>query len=97
MGNSRATTGDRGSASLPNIRGRGRLALALNGALLKAGADPHAVAKMAAGHSLHVDSRLQNHCWFLFLGANNDEYIRALLRCLRPTAPHWMWAPTLDL
>jgi FkbM family methyltransferase len=70
--------------SLPNIRGRGRLALALNAALLKAGADPHAVARMAAGHSLHVDSRVQNHCWFLFLGANNDQYIRALLRCLRP-------------
>jgi FkbM family methyltransferase len=70
--------------SLPNVRGRGRLSLAVNGALLAAGAESKSVAKMTAGHSLLVDSRVQSHCWILFLGIYNERFVRALLPFLRP-------------
>ncbi len=69
--------------SLPKVRGRGRLAQAVNAALLAAGAEPRTVARMVAGHSLVLDSRIRAHCWALFLGLYNDEFVGALLGFLR--------------
>jgi len=69
--------------SLPKVRGRGRLAGAVNAALLAAGAEPKTVAKMLAGHSLVVDTRLQSHAWMLFLGVYNEKFTSALLSFLR--------------
>ena len=70
--------------SLPRVRGRGTLASKVNAALLAAGAEPKTIAKMAAGHSLLVDSRVQSHAWILFLGVYNEIFVRQLLPFLRP-------------
>jgi FkbM family methyltransferase len=71
--------------ALPDIRGRGRLAKALNDAFLAAGADPVIVAKMKSGHSLLLDSRLFSHTMTLFRGVTGMEDIFAdLLMFLKP-------------
>jgi len=70
--------------SLPNVRGRGRLSYEINKALLAAGAEPMAVAKMAAGHSLMLDTRNRSYCWALFLGIYNDAFFNRLLEFLQP-------------
>jgi FkbM family methyltransferase len=69
--------------SLPRVRGRGTLASKVNAALLAAGAEPRTIAKMLAGHSLLVDSRVQSHAWILFLGVYNEPFVRPLLPFLR--------------
>jgi FkbM family methyltransferase len=70
---------------LPKLRGRGRLAGLLNKALLAAGADPVAVARMEAGHSLLVDCRLFSHSMFLFNGVVGiEELLTGLLAFLKP-------------
>lgn len=70
--------------ALPDVRGRGRLAHVLNRALLKAKADPKAVASMCAGYSLIVDCRLFAHASALYTGHAQDAMIRSLVRFLRP-------------
>ena len=59
--------------ALPKVRGRGRLAKVCNDALLAAGANPVATAKMAAGHLLVLDTRLFSHCIALFSGVIGIE------------------------
>jgi FkbM family methyltransferase len=59
------------------------LASAVNAVLLAAGAEPKTVARMVAGHSLVVDTRLQSHVWMLFLGVYNENFTSALLSFLR--------------
>jgi len=71
--------------ALPQVRGRGSLAKVVNDALLKLGAEPVAVAKMAGGYSLQVDCRLFSHCMMLYLGGSDtDELLAALLTFLKP-------------
>jgi FkbM family methyltransferase len=70
--------------AVPDVRGRGRAAAILNALLLRAGAEPFAIAKMAAGHSLLVDCRLQSHVHALFSGQYDDLAISALLAFLNP-------------
>lgn len=66
------------------MRGLGRLAYMVNTALLAAGAEPKAAAKMAAGHSMLMGTRNRDHCWALFLGVYGDEFVGSLLGFLRP-------------
>jgi FkbM family methyltransferase len=70
--------------ALPKVRGRGRLAQAVNSVLLAAGAEPKAVGRMIPGHSLILDTRIPGHCWALYLGNYNEEFIGPLLEFLRP-------------
>jgi len=70
--------------ALPKVRGRGRLANAVNSALIRAGAAPKTVGRMIPGHSLILDTRKHAHCWALYLGNYCDEMIGALLQFLRP-------------
>jgi len=67
-----------------NVRGRGRLTLALTSLLLKSGADPIVHCDMAAGHRLRLDCRIPSHCWIFFTGRYDDGKRSALLSLLRP-------------
>ena len=66
--------------SMPNIRGRGRFALAFDRMLLGGGADPIFKAPMLLGHSLFVDMRVQSHVWAAYSGTYNDIQIKSLMR-----------------
>ena len=71
--------------ALPKVRGRGRLAKICNDALLAAGANPVATAKMAAGHLLILDCRLFSHCMAMFNGVIGIESLFGpLLNFLQP-------------
>jgi FkbM family methyltransferase len=71
--------------ALPKVRGRGRLAKICNDALLAAGANPVATAKMAAGHLLVLDCRLFSHCMAMFNGVIGIEGLFGpLLNYLQP-------------
>ena len=71
--------------ALPRIRGRGRLAMICNDALLSAGADPVATTKMMAGHLLRLDCRLFSHCMALFSGIIGiDDLFGPLIGFLQP-------------
>jgi FkbM family methyltransferase len=74
----------RAGRTLPAVRGRGRLAIALTSLLLKAGADPIVQCKMAAGHRLRLDCRVPGHSWAFFSGKYDDGKWSALLSFLRP-------------
>lgn len=69
---------------LPNVRGKGRFALAMNAAFLAAGAEPRTVAKTSGGYHLLVDSRVHAHGRLLFTGQFEDEYVSLLKKFLRP-------------
>jgi FkbM family methyltransferase len=70
--------------SLPEMRGRGTFASAINAALLRAGAEPIALSKMRGGYSLFVDCRLFSHAHALFSGEYDDDKIGVLLKMLSP-------------
>lgn len=71
--------------ALPRVRGRGRLAKVVNEGLLKAGADPAAIALMSEGHSLAVDCRLFGQSMMLFSGTYGlEDFIAVLLAFLKP-------------
>lgn len=71
--------------ALPKVRGRGRLAKVVNDALLKGGADPSAIARMSAGHSLAVDCRLFAQSMMLFSGTTGlEDLVEVLLSFLEP-------------
>jgi FkbM family methyltransferase len=74
----------RAGRALPEVRGRGRLAIALTSLLLKVGADPIVQCEMTAGHLLRLDCRVPDHCWAFFSGKYDDEKRSALLSFLRP-------------
>jgi FkbM family methyltransferase len=70
--------------ALPNVRGRGRIALALRALLLKAGADPIVEGRMARGHRMRLDCRVPSHCWAFFNGGYDVDKVTAMLSFLRP-------------
>jgi FkbM family methyltransferase len=71
--------------ALPRVRGRGRLGKIINDALLRGGADPAAVVKMSAGHSLAIDCRLFSHSNMLFSGVSGvEDLLPTLLAFLKP-------------
>jgi len=69
---------------LPDVRGRGRMALALSSMLMKAGANPVVEGRMASGHRMRLDCRVPSHCWAFFSGRYDDDKIAVLLSLLRP-------------
>jgi FkbM family methyltransferase len=69
---------------LPDMRGRGRIAIALSSLLMKAGADPIIQGRMAIGHRMRLDCRVPSHCWAFFSGRYDDSKIALLLSLLRP-------------
>src|SRR5215831_6886162 len=74
----------RAGRALPDVRGRGRIALALSSLLMKADADPVVQVTMASGHRMRLDCRVQSHCWVFFSGRYDDGKIAILLSLLRP-------------
>jgi FkbM family methyltransferase len=71
--------------ALPKVRGRGRLAKICNDALLSAGANPITRVKMAAGHSLLLDTRLFSHCMALYSGVIGlEDLFTPLVSLLKP-------------
>ena len=69
---------------LPDVRGRGRIAIALSSLLMKAGANPVIEGRMASGHRMRLDCRVPSHCWAFFSGRYDDGKIAVLLPLLRP-------------
>jgi FkbM family methyltransferase len=69
---------------LPDVRGRGRISIAVSSFLMKAGAHPVVEGKMARGHRMRLDCRVPSHCWAFFSGRYDDEKIAVLLSFLRP-------------
>jgi FkbM family methyltransferase len=69
---------------LPDVRGRGRIAISLSSLLMRAGADPIIEGRMASGHRMRLDCRLPSHCWAFFSGRYDDDKIAVLLSLLRP-------------
>jgi hypothetical protein len=69
---------------LPDVRGRGRIAISLSSLLMKAGANPIIEGRMASGHRMRLDCRLPSHCWAFFSGRYDDSKIAVLLSLLRP-------------
>ena len=74
----------RAGRAVPNVRGRGRIALALSSLLMKVGADPIVQGRMASGHRMRLDCRVPSHCWAFFSGRYDDSKIALLLSLLRP-------------
>src|SRR5215831_4570716 len=74
----------RAGRALPDVRGRGRIALALSSLLMKADADPVVQVTMASGHRMRLDCRVPSHCWAFFSGRYDDNKIAVLLSLLRP-------------
>ena len=74
----------RAGRALSDVRGRGRIALALSSLLMRAGADPIIQGRMARGHRMRLDCRVPSHCWALFSGRYDDGKIAVLLSLLRP-------------
>jgi FkbM family methyltransferase len=74
----------RAGRALPDMRGRGRIAIALSSLLMKAGADPVVQGKMASGHRMRLDCRVPSHCWVFFSGRYDDSKIALLLSLLQP-------------
>jgi FkbM family methyltransferase len=70
--------------ALPDVKGRGRIALGLSALLLKAGANPCIECTMKAGHRLRLDCRVQYQCWALFSGQYDDALCETLCSFLRP-------------
>jgi FkbM family methyltransferase len=70
--------------AVPRFRGKGRAALVVGPLLLAGGADPIVYCKMAAGHRLRLDCRVQSHCRAYFSGNYDDIKISSLLSFLRP-------------
>jgi FkbM family methyltransferase len=68
---------------LPEVRGRGRIAIALSSFLMKAGANPVVEGRMASGHRMLLDCRVPWHCWAFFSGRYDDGKIALLLSLLR--------------
>jgi FkbM family methyltransferase len=66
----------------PRFKGKGRAAEFI-GSLLTPGADPIVSCKMAAGHRLQLDCRVQSHCRAYFSGEYDDVKISTLLSFLR--------------
>jgi FkbM family methyltransferase len=69
---------------LPDVRGRGRIAISLSSLLMKAGADPIIEGRMASGHCMRLDCRVPSHCWAFFSGRYDDSKIAVLLSLMRP-------------
>jgi FkbM family methyltransferase len=69
---------------LPEVRGRGRIAIALSSWLMKAGANPIIEGRMASGHRMRFDCRVPSHCWAFFSGRYDDSKIGVLRSLLRP-------------
>src|SRR3954451_12911592 len=70
--------------TLPEVRGRGRVAVALSSLLMKAGADPIVKGTMAGGHLMRLDCRVPLHCWAFFSGRYDDRKIGVLRSLMRP-------------
>jgi len=70
--------------ALPDVRGRGRIAISLRSLLIRAGADPIIEGRMASGHRMRLDCRVPSHCWAFFSGRYDDGKIAVLLSLLRP-------------
>jgi FkbM family methyltransferase len=73
----------RAARVLPDVRGRGRIAIALSSFLMKVGADPIVQGRMARGHLMRLDCRVPSHCWAFFSGRYDDSKIALLLSLLR--------------
>jgi FkbM family methyltransferase len=70
--------------TVPNFRGKGRVASLLNRQLLRLGADPIVQFRMTRGHRLRLDLRVSTQMHTYFSGRYNDEMLSALLGYLRP-------------
>jgi FkbM family methyltransferase len=66
------------------MRGWGTCAGAINRLLLKAGADPIALARMTGGHSMIVDCRIFSHGLALFGGSYANGLVSTLIEYLGP-------------
>jgi hypothetical protein len=62
---------------LPDVRGRGRIAIAVSSLLMK-GADLIVQGKMARGHRMRFDCRVPSQCWAFFRGRYDDSKIALL-------------------
>jgi FkbM family methyltransferase len=69
--------------ALPPVRGRGKLAAAMSGALLRAGASPLVATTMNAGHRLILDTRVPSQLWAAYLGDYDRANLAALRRFIR--------------
>src|SRR5262249_12117688 len=69
--------------TLPNVRGRGRIAALVNRLWLRAGADPIVICEMG-DYRLRLDCRIFSHGLAYFSGEKGDAEISALLSFLRP-------------
>jgi hypothetical protein len=65
---------------LPDVRGRGRIAIAVSSLLMKAGADLIVQGKMARGRRMRLDCRVPSQCWAFFRGRQQDRVALSLLR-----------------
>jgi FkbM family methyltransferase len=70
--------------ALPRVRGRGKLAAAMSGALLRAGASPLVTTTMNAGHRLILDTRVPAQLWAAYLGDYDRVNVEALRRFIQP-------------
>ncbi len=69
--------------ALPRIRGRGKLAEAISGALLHAGASPRVTVRMNAGYRLILDLRVPSQLWAAYLGEYDRANVAILCRFIR--------------